>query len=280
MSRASLVTGWTLCLLMGSGLAGEPPTTQNPPAVLSGPQVHEGAHESLVERGFDGRILPLEVVPEEVAVSLLDLDEASRSRVDTILDERSAILDRVLVENLDLLLKFQSARASGSATRQLSILRAFIRKLEPLRRRGSLRDEIARVLPEDQRARFEAMIDEYEDALEAQARADARARGERFRPLAYRIRRNLERLGQDIVASYERAVASRTAELEAFLTRASLGPQSEREVRRIITEFGQQTMLRPAPADKRRLVRDLWNAVRPEERTRLIRALMSGADLP
>lgn len=280
MSRISRVTGWTLCLLVGSGLAVEPPTTQNPPAILSGPQVREGAHESLVERGFDGRIRPLTTSPEERAVALLRLDEATRARVETILDERSAILDRVLVDNLDLLLQFQSARASGSATRQLSILRAFVRKLEPLRRRGSLRDEIARVLPEDQRARFEAMIDEYEDALEAQARADARARGERFQPLAYRIRRNLERLGQDIAASYERAIGSRVAELEAFLERASLSPESEREVRRIITEFGQQTMLRPTPADKRRLVRDLWNAVRPEERIRLIRALMSDSDLP
>ncbi len=280
MSRISRVTGWTLCLLVGSGLAVEPPTTQNPPAILSGPQVREGAHESLVERGFDGRIRPLTTSPEERAVALLRLDEATRARVETILDERSAILDRVLVDNLDLLLQFQSARASGSATRQLSILRAFVRKLEPLRRRGSLRDEIARVLPEDQRARFEAMIDEYEDALEAQARADARARGERFQPLAYRIRRNLERLGQDIAASYERAIGSRVAELEAFLERASLSPASEREVRRIITEFGQQTMLRPTPADKRRLVRDLWNAVRPEERIRLIRALMSDSDLP
>ncbi len=280
MSRISRVTGWTLCLLVGSGLAVEPPTTQNPPAILSGPQVREGAHESLVERGFDGRIRPLTTSPEERAVALLRLDEATRARVETILDERSAILDRVLVDNLDLLLQFQSARASGSATRQLSILRTFVRKLEPLRRRGSLRDEIARVLPEDQRARFEAMIDEYEDALEAQARADARARGERFQPLAYRIRRNLERLGQDIAASYERAIGSRVAELEAFLERASLSPASEREVRRIITEFGQQTMLRPTPADKRRLVRDLWNAVRPEERIRLIRALMSDSDLP
>lgn len=280
MSRISRVTGWTLCLLVGSGLAVEPPTTQNPPAILSGPQVREGAHESLVERGFDGRIRPLTTSPEERAVALLRLDEATRARVETILDERSAILDRVLVDNLDLLLQFQSARASGSATRQFSILRTFVRKLEPLRRRGSLRDEIARVLPEDQRARFEAMIDEYEDALEAQARADARARGERFQPLAYRIRRNLERLGQDIAASYERAIGSRVAELEAFLERASLSPASEREVRRIITEFGQQTMLRPTPADKRRLVRDLWNAVRPEERIRLIRALMSDSDLP
>ncbi len=280
MSKASRVTGWTLCLLMGSGLAAEPPTIQDPPAVLRGPQVREGTHESLVERGFDGRIRPLTTSPEERAIALLRLDEATRARVDTILDERSAILDRVLMDNLDLLLQFQSARASGSATRQLSILRAFVRKLEPLRRRGSLRDEIARVLPEDQRARFEAMIDEYEQALQEQARADARASGERFRPLAYRFRRNLERLGQDIAASYERTVASRIAELEAFLTRASLAPESEREVRRIITEFGQQTMLRPTPADKRRLVRDLWNAVRPEERPRLIRALMSDSDLP
>ncbi len=281
MMRSGSVCGISLCAwvifvsAVASGVSDDPPTT-----ALGGPQVQAEVRPSLIERGFDGRIRVLEISPERAALALLAMDEATRTQVEAILDARSAIFDRVLVENLDLLVQFESARASGSVSRQLSLVRRFVRELEPLRQRGSLRDEIASVLPADLRDRFGALIDEYEGALREQARRDAVARGERFRPLVYRVRRNLERLGQDIAASYERAVASRVAELESFLARAGLSPSSEREVRRILTEFGQRTLLRPTAADKRRLVRDLWEAVPAEERSRLLRALMSVGDLP
>ena len=70
------------------------------PAVLSGPKVGDAAVGtlSLVEKDFDGKIKMLEVRPEVAGLKLLKLSDAEKAATDKILQEREAMVAKVLKE--------------------------------------------------------------------------------------------------------------------------------------------------------------------------------------
>ena len=292
--------------MIGLALAGgvAPAHDQNPdkpPAggVLGGPKVREDAgRATIVARGFDGQMRAPEGPPELAALDRLELDEGTRAAVQAALDERAAIVDGILAEHFELFLRVRGvlqAMRSGGERRLDADAREtmgeFRRAIGALTARGTVREEIGRLLPEGAREQFEAMVREHDEAVAAQRREavgeqtpgevgegaaedrpGARARGQRGGRASKRAG---ERGGAfrsylaEFRDSYDRVVGQRKEDFEAMVKKLGLTAEQEAKLRdaarRSLGESGPnatpeqrreviEVFLESLPADERREV--------------------------
>jgi hypothetical protein len=260
------------CLLAATASA----PAQEDASLLAGPSVSEEAPTTLVRLGYDGAIERPGVRIEEAALELLELDASARARVDEIVAERAAILDKAVIENIELLVEFQSAKSAGDELRQAALIGRFVRSLAALEERGSLREELGRALGDDEKARFESLIDEYNQAILAEARDAAKERGERFIQFRFVQIERLKVLGQEIKRSYDRQIGSRTEDFERLLAALALSPEREAEVRRVVTDFARRTLLNPDEKDRAGLFIRIASMLSADERRRLVEFAREG----
>jgi DNA-binding MarR family transcriptional regulator len=142
----------------------EPATQGNP---LAGPAVDAGAKASLVKRDFEGKLARIETRPETAAIELITLTPEQRELVNDVLRRRSADVQRVLDDNLELFLQLQGARQGGDRQEMMTLMRDFRVVAEPLLK-PSLFNQVRDVLPQDQRGEFARLVDEYIEALAAE----------------------------------------------------------------------------------------------------------------
>lgn len=241
---------------------------------LAGPSVSESTQATLVERDFTGRIKRTEVPPEEAALALLTLTTEEKAATARILAERAAILDKVVLGNIDLLLQLVSASAAGERAEQAELGARLGAQLQPLRDRGPLADELAGALAEDKGRRLKTLVREYWAAVVQEGTADARKAGEDVRPAQIIAREMRASVGQEIRRSYERQVTARVAELDKQLAAMGLSPEQEGKIRALITEYGQRTLLKPTEADRRRLFAAIMAELSPEQRRAFVKQVL------
>ncbi len=251
-----------------------PSPSPSPAGALGGPTIEAGSKpvRTLIERDFDGKLRRLEISAEEAALEKLTLTEDEKSLTAAIFRERSALLDGVVGKNTDLLIRLQGLRESRTPD-GVAALRQMAAKLEPLRKRGRLRDEIASVLEVENQKLFVAMVDEYHAAVVADTLAELRKDKPGTTAAEATGREMLLGLGQEIRRSYERTLAEKTGKLEEMITLLKLDEAQEAKVRSIALEFGQQSMGRPTPAQTRRLLADISRELTPEQRATFVREL-------
>lgn len=224
--------------------------------VLSGPKVKETvAEKSLVKRNFQGRVQRLEANPAEAAIELLSLDATTAAKVKKVVDERTRILDRIVRENLELLLKIQN---TGDRRGKLALLRESREKFKELETRGRLQEEVAKVLPEDQAKRYEELIKGYWETLLADAEQEAGAGKEKTPKAEIAAREVLLAFGVEIRRSYERQIASKTKELEEFLGKLGLSAEKEAKIRNYFVEFAERTKGRANEQQRRDLFQKVF----------------------
>lgn len=252
---------------------------QDDATLLAGPSVKvEARATTLVVRAYDGTVTILDVPPAEAAIELLDLEADRAEAIDRILAQRAAIIDEVVIENIELLVELQSTR--GNQQRRREIYRELTEKLAPLDARGSLEDEISSVLNDEQRDTYRRLIREYDTALEDQARAQAAEQGERFRARQYQIRHQVVAVGRELARSYDRQIGARQQDFERLLAELALDETTENEVRRLVTEFGQRTALHPTREDRAQLVAEIFSVLTPEQRREAALILRSRSGMP
>jgi hypothetical protein len=272
------------CLILGlhtpQALAQDAPP---PTDVLSGPKVKETqAERTLVKRDFRGRVQRLESHPAEAAVELLALDESTKAKVRSVIDERTATLDRLVRENLDLLLKFQN---TPDRRGRLALLREAGALIKELDAKGALDDRIRPLLSKEQSARFDELVAGYWDTIvadaqqegtkNADAKADSPSRAEIL------IREKLQSFGGEVRRSYERQIAAKTKELEEFLDKLDLDPEKETRIRNLFTDFAQKTGGRPTPQQRRELGMKVFRELdREQQRLVLNELFQSRNDSP
>ncbi len=102
-------------LVVLAGVACGPAFAGDDPAVLGGPKVGEASVGSptLIEKDFDGKLKMLEVRSEVAGLKLLKLSDAEKAATDKILQEREAMVAKVLKENYSLFLELQNLRQAG-----------------------------------------------------------------------------------------------------------------------------------------------------------------------
>lgn len=267
-----------LLLITASAWAQAAPDPAQPPAstpgALSGPTIDAPSKPpmTLVERSFGGKLRRLEISAEEAALERLTLSDEEKQLAAKILSERGSILDEVVGKNTDLLIRLQGLRESRTPD-GVAALRQMAAKLEPLRKRGRLRDEIASVLEIENQKRFLALVDEYQDAVIADTLAELRKDKPSATLAEATARERLLGLGQEIRRSYERTLAEKTGKLEEIITLLKLDEAQEAKVRALALEFGQQSMGRPTQSQIMRLIGDISRELNTEQRATFVREL-------
>ncbi len=247
-------------------------SAQDAEPALKGPTVATpGARATLVEYDFNGKLKVLDVPAEEAALKLLRLDEATKAKTEKILAERAAVLDKAVIENLELIAQIHSAGQSGDKAEALKLFAEFAKKLEPLKARGKLVDEMKSALPETEREKFAALVKDYNEAAVNDTVNQAKARGETLRGQEAVGRTVLQAVGREIKRSYDRQITSRTADYEALLAGLELRPEQETKIRNMVTDYVQQTKGNPTAEQKRDLFWKIHKELDKDQRRALVR---------
>lgn len=235
--------------------------------VLAGPSVPKAPRTTLVERESDGTIRRTEVPPEIAALELLELHADVRARLDRVLHERGRFLERFIEGNLELLSKLDTASNTGDKADQARLGLEALVKLAPLTRQGSLRRQVREVLPAGALDRFDAILQEYWDAIITQEkqRDDAKSRfeimtGERAASFL-----------REVTAAYERLEKSGTLLFRYFFEKVELSPEQEAEIRAVLDEFVETTQGSPTKAQERDVFFAVMSRLDTKQQTALIR---------
>jgi hypothetical protein len=259
--------------------------------LLAGPRVPADAPARLtiVERTFDGALVPLEDEPEIVAAYRVVADPRRRERLDAIAGARSRAFEEILLAHYEAITglgtAMATARDGGPEERAalMSRLREVNQAMVPFRARGSFLDECRDELSAEESAEVRRMVAEWRAANEAglatspDAAAPGRARG------PYRLQ--TEDLGSMVRRTLQRRAASRTAQFEAFAQQLDLSPEQAEKVRALFMEIAvhESQGKREAGVYSRREREELFGEMARilDERQRLkLGELMTGMTAP
>lgn len=254
---------------VGSAALAQQPKPEEP--ALSGPKVKEAAAKpTLVEKDFNGRLKRPEMPAEELALKLMKIDDATRAKVDVILGQRAAILDKAFIEHIDLVVQISNAGQSGDKAEALKLFQEFAKYLEPLKARGKLMDEIRGCLPEEQKEPYKELVTEYHAALVKAAMEEAHAKGEELTLRQAAGKEMLAAIGQEIRRSYERQILSKTADYEKLIASLNLKPEQESKVRGYVTDYVQETKYKATAEQKKALFLRIYGRLNAEQRKTLV----------
>lgn len=237
--------------LVVAGAVAQPPAGE----ALRGPEVGGGAaRATLVSFDMRGRLRALDSAAELEAVRLLGLAGAERERVEGVVAARAARVDAFVAENLLMLGELDTATKAERKLDAALLLAKLLERGWSLVEERPLREQVAAALSGPARERFGALVLEYRRAWRAQARADARAKGERPPAWALLMAERAAELGQEIAHSFERQEASGTLVADYLLAGVSLSEAQRAMVRRMKLEMLERTAARPTERDQQLLV--------------------------
>jgi len=267
---AALTVPASLTAAQVASAAGAPSTPLRGPDV--GPR--EGAAPTLVQRSFDGRLHRLEVDPAVAALDVIEIGDDARARVLAILDARAAALDRVVIDNIDVLTQIEGAAEGGMVLRLLHLASQIRNEFTKVAGDEAVVDQLAGVLPSEQARRMRALVDEYWNALvEEECGGDA-GRIERF--IAER-RAHLELFGKEVERSVERVFEDdeEGAEFEALLAQLDLTSEQRVAIDGHVADFVRQTRMTPTKQEEVDLLMRIYGELGTEQRTKLFELVIS-----
>ncbi|GAB4382999.1 MAG: hypothetical protein Kow0022_01730 [Phycisphaerales bacterium] len=269
MSRLLVVAG----IVLGCRI---PALGQSAPPALAGPEVRvrQPDRPTLVRWNYAGRLELLDTPPEEAAIDLLELDEATKKSVSAIFSERAALLDRVVIESVELFQQLEAADADGDGQRRAALLAELAGRLRPLFARGTLFDELYEALPRDQKVRFALLVDEYRRAAIEDARRQALLEHRPFHALQAQVEMRTKGFLREIERSFERTTRAGEREFEDLLARLDLSPGGEQTVRTLAARFAEQTKLKPTKAQTLLFLLHVLQELEPADRAKAVRTLM------
>lgn len=274
MIRSDFVLGFGLVAMLTGGAAALASDAAAQSSPLAGPEVRESAERTpqhaamspssaaaaLLSVDFAGNAVPLEIRPEAAALEHLPLSDTERAAAQGVLESRAVILDRLIREHTGLLLRAQTARASGDTPEGRSVMKELLIAFEPLGAEGSLEDQLARTMTEPHAESFRAMLDAYWEALaSSQSSTPARVK--------------LEALGQEIRRHAERTVSDGRARIQEVVDELGLTPEQESKVTTILIDFAQKTQRSPTRWQQLKLAFDLSRQLDSKQRKQLFKML-------
>jgi hypothetical protein len=257
----------TLALSLALALPQPEPTPAPETDALAGPTVAPDAPASLVVRDFDGKLRRLEIPAEEAALELLKLPPEEQAKADAVIAARRAQLDAIVGQNLELLLKFKTAKEAGSAQEVQQYLRQMLAKLGPVRDKGRLVDQLGAVLSPEKATELRRLSAEYWKAVIDDETGDS---GERAKVTG---RVMLGAIGLEIKRAYETRVGGQLAEVDDLIARLGLTAEQESKVRAVVLEYGQQTLGKPTDSQRAKLFTDLNTILTKEQRGVFLREI-------
>lgn len=236
--------------------AGKPatvPATTAPTGVLAGPSANataQPAKATIVVRGFDGMLEPLEMEPAAAAVFRLDLDEEALRAVEAHAAARSRAFSEFVTAHYDQLIDagadLQAMRTMEPAERAAAFgrIRTLFADMKPFTARGTFIDECADALTAEQRTEARRMADEWHAARKAELRREVfpQVSGE-LEPSAderLEFRMRLEEMGAMVKRTIAQRADARKAQFEDVTKRLDLTPEQAEKVKALFMEIGVQ----------------------------------------
>lgn len=145
------------------------------PDALAGPKVAPGDRPAtLIERNMDGSMRRPDAPIAEAALERLELDEATRVKVELLLAERAGVIDSIVKQNLEALNTMRTDREARGPEVRMEHNRLLSEMFKPVLEKGPLESQVAALLPEAQRETYLGMIREHREAMIAERMRNAR----------------------------------------------------------------------------------------------------------
>lgn len=235
-----------------AGPATAPPGTA-PTGVLAGPTVNattQPAKATIVARGFDGMLEPLDMEPAAAAVFRLKLDEEALRAVEAHAAARSKAFSDFVTAHYDQLIDagadLKAMRTMETAERAAAFgrIRTLFADMKPFTARGTFIDECADALTAEQVEEARRMADEWHAARKAELRREVfpQATGE-LDPTAderLEVRMRLEEMGAMVKRTIAQRAESRKAQFEDVTKRLDLTPEQVEKAKALFMEIGVQ----------------------------------------
>ncbi len=266
----------TLLLTIAMGLMGSAAGQDDAP--LGGPPVDASATApTLIERDYEGRLRKLERRPEIAALDMLGLTDTELAPANEVVDERAALIEKIVFNNLLLLGEVGTALetappGAGMEAVEPDLRERFEAALGPLWMGTPLVDQIQDALPEHARVEYRRIVDTWYAAAMEQARLtnpDAPAS-----PYELVMR---DVVGGEVESAYERGQAGRDQAYEEFLAALELDPETEGRVREAALdaylEILNDTGREPTQAEEALIFRKMLAVIPEEDHPRVWRAV-------
>ncbi len=290
----SLILAVLACVrLDDAGTAAPAPVPPDAQGLLAGPSAAApAAAPTIVERSFDGDLLPLEDEPEVAAVFRMPLENDQRTRLEAIASRRAKAFEELLMANYDDALKVgevlksirtMPAKERMAALRQLGDFRT---AMAPFLDRGTFLDEARDVLDADQLSRAKAMVDEWRRAREAElaktmvAVPGTPAAGTERERMDARMR--LDALGQLTRQTLQRRAQTRVNQFEAITKQLDLTPEQAERVKQVGMEIaiqeiqGKRERGQLTRREREKLFGELSKILDERQRAKLVEVLLGG----
>jgi hypothetical protein len=202
-----------------------PPAAQTPPTPPARPEpVVEAPLPSLVKRGSDGKVIRLDVLPEQAALEAMGFDEATRRRVDAGIAEYRADMDKRVIDNVGLVVQLIHQRETVDRFSTLDELQKLTFGVGPLAP-GSLLERLQRsgAINPRQKRRTDQVVLEYTRAVTAEVNAEA-GEGNLEKIVALGGRRVFMETSAEAVRSLERQLTRAEPNMEQIIAGLSLTP--------------------------------------------------------
>lgn len=247
-------------------------------APLSGPTISESTTApTLIARDYNGNLRPLERRPEIAALDLLGLTEDELAGAQTVIDERAALVESMVFQNLLLLTQIGAELDAAPEGSGFEVLDAELREradaaLAPLWTGVPLMMRIQTELPAEHRAEYRRIVNAWYGAAMVEERerlpsADAT-------PFELVVRRVI---GKEVDAAYQRGQAGRDEAYEEFLDRLDLDPAIEGAVRAVALdaylEIFNVTGREPNQAEEAQIFQKMLAVIPEDDHPRVWRAV-------
>lgn len=256
------------------------PAAPSPPA-RPDPEV-ETPLPSIVKKGPDGKVIRLNMLPEQAALDAMPFDEAGRKRIAAGVAEYQADMDRRVIENPGLIVQLVRQRdtiANYSTLQDLQQLTAGIGPLRP----GSLLERLQRngAINARQKHRADQVKDEYNKAITAEVNAEA-GEGDFQKTMTLGGRRVFMEMSAEAVRSLDRQLARAEPNMEQIVSGLSMSEVQKNQASMLLSA-GRDPRL---PEDKRLIVRRtnlkalFMEVLNDEQRAQLLKAASPELVLP
>lgn len=236
------------------------------------------APRTIVERSFEGRIVPIEGEVEAAALRALPLTEAQRRTVDAVVSRRIEHFDALVRAHLleleraaTALGRLEHAESGGERWAAIADCTAAWSAFQPWRDRGTIVDEVGDAIPIAYAERARRLAHDYRAAIARERAAELSLHAAHPQIQA---QTRLESFGALVQASFERQQRGGEADLERFVREVQLTPEQTERARTIFGDLALREMRREATAwDRIRAFSSLMQELTPKQRARAWRLI-------
>lgn len=283
-SHAAVLLGVVGGLILPAFGQSTPPGAENP-GLLAGPSLEpaKAKPRTIVERDFDGRVKIPDTTPEQAALALLEIDEATRAKVDRVLTRRLAILTEFVGENLFLLQQLDTADKAGDKMGTLLFIYKAAHELRGLTENGTLQHQIAQTLPRDQARAFNAILAEFWKAYADEGVKFPNKEGKPRGRVEVVIEAKAQSLGKEIERTLQSMVSSGDLIARLLLKDITLRPEQRARVADILEIYTKQAKDAPTEKQNQQLFATLLTALDKAQQKQMIanlKALMGESPKP